>query len=265
MIRVLPYAAAAAHGLLCCWLAVSALPLWALLASGDAGAGLVLLVAGIVALLGLRTTLAVLLALGARAAAGLHIGSARVLAAAALRCSPRALRTALAGSLTGLVVTGSLASGALAVPAGTGPAAAAVQETAASPSSSPSPGWPVTEEPGPAPEHSPGWPVDPGADAPEDPGSGVPDAPEDPGPGEDRPDRPDSRPGAPPGDAPEAAEPRVVTVARGDSLWSIAAATEGTRDPAVLAAAVGAIHRENRAVIGADPNLILPGARLEIP
>lgn len=250
MIRVLPYAAAAAHGLLCLWCAASAAPLAARFAAGDPGAGLVLLIAAAVALLGLRTTLAVLLALGARAAGGLHLGGARVLAAAALRCSPRTLRTALAGSLTGLVVTGSLASGALAVPAGTG-ATAADQDTAA-PSSSPSPGWPVTEEPDPAPERSPGWPVDPGADAPEDLGA---EAPEAPGQRDDRTEKPEDDPSG----------PRVVTVVAGDSLWSIAAAAEGTREPAVVAAAVGAIHRENRAVIGADPNLILPGARLEIP
>ncbi|MGW9827666.1 resuscitation-promoting factor RpfA [Brevibacterium pityocampae] len=263
MIRVLPFAAAAAHGLLCCWLAASATRLWDRFSTGDAGAGLVLLVAGAVALLGLRATLAVLLTVGARAAAALHHGSGRALAAAALRCSPRALRLALAGSLTGLVVTGSLTTGALAVAAATGPAPRAGQESAVPasvPAAAPSPGWPVTEEPDPAPEHSPGWPVDPGTGAPDDPESEPPAAP---GPDEDR----TRSPGPPdePGAEPEGPRPRTVTVSAGDSLWSIAAEMEGTRDPAAVASAVAAIHRENRAVIGSDPNLILPGSRLEIP
>jgi nucleoid-associated protein YgaU len=57
-----------------------------------------------------------------------------------------------------------------------------------------------------------------------------------------------------------------VVVAPGDSLWSIAASTlpEGTPD-AVIARRWRAIYAANRDRIGADPDLIVPGLRLDLP
>ena len=56
---------------------------------------------------------------------------------------------------------------------------------------------------------------------------------------------------------------RRVVVHRGDSLWSIAAATLGPGTPdARIAAAVGRIHAANASTIGDDPDLIFPGQRL---
>lgn len=56
----------------------------------------------------------------------------------------------------------------------------------------------------------------------------------------------------------------------GDSLWRIAGATLATRrginpSSAEIAQFWPSIYEANRAVIGADPNLILPGQHLEIP
>jgi len=58
----------------------------------------------------------------------------------------------------------------------------------------------------------------------------------------------------------------AVLVRSGDSLWSIAAARLGPRaGSGEVAAAVHGWYAENRAVIGADPDLILPGQRLLPP
>ena len=87
--------------------------------------------------------------------------------------------------------------------------------------------------------------------------------------GGDAPDRegaPDTRPREEPRTPADDPAPRTeVVVAPGDSLWSIAAAQRSEASAADLARDVATIHRENRAVIGADPDLILPGSRLEIP
>ena len=55
-----------------------------------------------------------------------------------------------------------------------------------------------------------------------------------------------------------------VTVAPGDSLWSIASALSPGADDARITEAWHAIHAENAASI-ADPSLIYPGQRLTIP
>lgn len=59
---------------------------------------------------------------------------------------------------------------------------------------------------------------------------------------------------------------RVVVVAPGDTLWGLAAAALG---PGATDAEVTAewhrIHGLNRAVVGADPDLIRPGQRLVLP
>lgn len=58
----------------------------------------------------------------------------------------------------------------------------------------------------------------------------------------------------------------TVTVRPGDSLWSIAARQlpPGASDAAV-ARTSALLHRLNRDVIGADPDLIHPGQRLQLP
>lgn len=179
------------------------------------------------------------------------------LRAAALRWAPRTLASTL---LAATAVAGSAQFAHSA-----GPAA-------------PDPGWPTV----PAAPRDPGWPTtgpdgtSPGSDS----GGGQPpaDSPDEPGPDESAPDRapedksPDEETSddrAPrddgPRDGPRAAPdraPRIHVVEPGESLWSIAGEfTDSTADQAEL---VAAIHAENRAIIGADPDLIMPGQRLEI-
>lgn len=71
----------------------------------------------------------------------------------------------------------------------------------------------------------------------------------------------------PPTPAPAAPLPRGVhVVVPGDSLFSIAAATlPEDAPPEAVAVRWRAIHALNRAVIGADPDLIHPGQRLALP
>jgi nucleoid-associated protein YgaU len=57
----------------------------------------------------------------------------------------------------------------------------------------------------------------------------------------------------------------TVTVRSGDSLWRIAAAALPGAEAAEIVAYVAVLHDRNRAVIGDDPDLILPGQRLELP
>jgi hypothetical protein len=69
-------------------------------------------------------------------------------------------------------------------------------------------------------------------------------------------------------DAPSRETGRVHTVHHGDTLWDIAAAhlPPGTsKTNAAIDAYWRQIWHANRAVVGADPDLIFPGARLEIP
>jgi nucleoid-associated protein YgaU len=73
-----------------------------------------------------------------------------------------------------------------------------------------------------------------------------------------------------PGPVPVEIANRVHEVVRGESLWRIAATTiEARTDSRPRNAAVAGfwprIYERNRTVIGDDPNLILPGQRLEIP
>lgn len=59
--------------------------------------------------------------------------------------------------------------------------------------------------------------------------------------------------------------PRVV-VRPGDCLWTITAGLLGPgADDAAVARAWPRLHRLNRAAIGADPDLLLPGASLRVP
>lgn len=67
-------------------------------------------------------------------------------------------------------------------------------------------------------------------------------------------------------DATPAPRPRTVVVEPGDTLWALAAASlsPGASDAAV-AARVALLHRTNRATLGPDPDLILPGQELRLP
>ena len=69
--------------------------------------------------------------------------------------------------------------------------------------------------------------------------------------------------------APEPVEPAepvdVHVVQSGDSLWQIATEQAGTTAAPQVQDLVTAIHDENRAVIGPDPDLILPGQEIRLP
>ena len=68
------------------------------------------------------------------------------------------------------------------------------------------------------------------------------------------------------GSVTRAVSSRVVVVAPGDSLWSLAAADLPPGAPVDLVDAHWrAIHAANRALIGDDPDLIHPGMRLRLP
>jgi hypothetical protein len=61
-------------------------------------------------------------------------------------------------------------------------------------------------------------------------------------------------------------EPAVVVVRPGDTLWDLARSElPPEADDATVAARVHQIHRANRAVIGANPDLIRPHQRLRMP
>ncbi len=62
------------------------------------------------------------------------------------------------------------------------------------------------------------------------------------------------------------ARPVTVRIRRGDSLWSMTAALIGPRAPVPrVAHAWPRLFHANRAVIGADPDLVLPGTTLRVP
>jgi nucleoid-associated protein YgaU len=56
-----------------------------------------------------------------------------------------------------------------------------------------------------------------------------------------------------------------VTVAAGDSLWSITARQLGTADVAAIDSGWRELYALNRDVIGDDPGLILPRQVLDLP
>lgn len=71
------------------------------------------------------------------------------------------------------------------------------------------------------------------------------------------------RPDAP---VPPAPRSRTVVVEPGDTLWALAAASLPTgASNADVAARVALLHRTNRATVGPDPDLILPGQELRLP
>ncbi|MCF2574204.1 LysM peptidoglycan-binding domain-containing protein [Brevibacterium sp. UCMA 11754] len=116
------------------------------------------------------------------------------------------------------------------------------------------PGWPTALPDDPPPD--PGWPTAPPKAEPTSPVAEpeLPDA-------EPSPSSPKNRP---PQDAPGNHDegPGIYIVGTGESLWSIAAdqpSSGGTTQDIV-----DDIYSANRDVIGANPNLIMPGQRLEI-
>jgi hypothetical protein len=147
------------------------------------------------------------------------------------------------------VVAGAAGLGVLLAPAAAtaGPAASGASTPATSVSAppTPTPTWPSDPPTLPAP----GWPTATPTTAPGGPAGAIP-----------RHDAPPPHPARP------AHQGGRVVVRPGDSLWGIAAAQLG-RDgtPARTAAAWPRWYAANRAVIGADPDLIKPGQRLAWP
>ncbi|MFE2656401.1 MULTISPECIES: LysM peptidoglycan-binding domain-containing protein [unclassified Brevibacterium] len=207
------------------------------------------------------------------------------LSAAAVRLAPRML----ASSVLTAVAIGCAAQSAAALGSNDGPSIgddarvaggssiAAVPRTASvtdrsgvdggpvSSSDLPDPGWPTT----PGAPLDPGWPTTDPADPPNstdpptstDPPDGASDTADDTD-GE-TPDTGTRDPDAPAAPGPDASTPTVHIVSRGESLWSIASGLTDSDD--ARGTLVAAIHSANRDVIGADPDLIMPGQRLEIP
>ncbi len=168
------------------------------------------------------------LAVGLLAAAAARLPGLAGAAAGALArlLLPRVVRSVLAGSAGLGVLLAPVAAGA----AGTGPAAAgptARPAVAARTATLPSPTWPLAAGHSPAVDvPPPGWPVDHPAHEPAD----------------------------------------RVPVHPGDSLWVIAARRLGPRARAAdVAAAWPRWYAANRAVIGADPDRLVPGEVLHAP
>ena len=81
---------------------------------------------------------------------------------------------------------------------------------------------------------------------------------------------PAAEPPGPSHDADATAAPRPTTldevvVRPGDTLWGLAAAALPAASDADLVAAWPVLHRLNRAAVGRDPDLLLPGTVLQLP
>jgi hypothetical protein len=174
----------------------------------------------------LRIVLAVALTTVARRRPGLR--------SAAVRCAPAALRPFIARALIGGLLGAGLA----------GPAAWADTP----PCSAPGSGVPVLDRADLCrAEAKPSLPIAPPAAQP--------------GPARTGPAAAGPADGA--ADAPRA---QVITVAAGDSLWSISSRLLGrTAAAADIAAAWPLLWAQNRSLIGPDPDLIHPGTELRIP
>lgn len=143
------------------------------------------------------------------------------------------------------VVIGAAGLGLFLAPVAAGASASAGGGGHAAASTStppiPTPTWPSDPPSLPAP----GWPSGPAAATPN---GNVPP------------------PGARPPQSAQPADARAVLVRPGDSLWDLAAARLGADGTlAQTAAAWPRWYAANRAVIGADPDLIKPGQRLTPP
>lgn len=58
---------------------------------------------------------------------------------------------------------------------------------------------------------------------------------------------------------------RRYTIRPGDTLWDIAAEVLGTDEPSRIARYWPQLHRANRAAIGSNPHLLIPGTVLHLP
>lgn len=184
-----------------------------------------------------------------------------------LRIVPTVLRSSVLAAASASLAVNAAQASPLPADMHVSEASAASAESA---SATLDPGWPTALPDDPPPD--PGWPTVPPKDEPESPAAGPEspaaeaDSPEDkPVPSPPR-DRPPNDAGSPPGDKDgdesigEDSDIHIVGV--GESLWSIAvdhASSGGTAQDIV-----DDIYSANRDVIGTNPNLIMPGQRLEI-
>lgn len=203
------------------------------------------------------------------------------LSSAVVRAMPVVLRSSVLAAISATVAVQAAHaapidhSGYAPVPSSGG------EQTASAPlrphaSAHPSAGLPAVG----SPAVDPSWPTTPGDSSPEDGNDGDADSgPLDPGwptapvdPPESVTDGSDPRrscPNSPTGPAEndsDGGDPSlpasVRVVSAGDSLWTIAA--DVADSPADIHDLVETIYADNRDVIGPDPNLIMPGQRLEI-
>lgn len=217
----------------------------------------VIVAIGAAALLFSRLGLGAVLALAVRLLPAGHLRSAAI--TAMLRIMPTMLRsTALAAASATLAL--QAAHGAPAHDSSSPrtdhsvTAPASVDDSAADTAApAPDPGWPTSPGDDPPPR-DPGWPTD--APAAGDSPVATPPSPDSSRTSPKGDDEPDEDPAA---DTRPAAD---HVVRNGESLWSIAEdhAANG-QDTEEL---VAEIYADNRDRIGPDPNLIMPGQRLEI-
>ncbi|MCT1658028.1 LysM peptidoglycan-binding domain-containing protein [Brevibacterium luteolum] len=250
-----------AHIVITLCLCASAPELMTALGGGDIGAAVVLLAGSAAVVAGARLTCATLLS-GLAYAAGLFgRTAAQRCAQAAIAMSPVRFRRVFAASCAGLILTGTgFATAAAAAPDAPSPGwpTRPAESSTTAPSS---PGWPTRSpdapaaSPTPAPEGSTSAPADgrdPTTPYPDDSTAQSDASGTDSGPDAD--DR-----------TTESSGPETATVSAGDSLWTIAAEHYTGAASAELSDRVESIHSANRHIIGADPNLIMPGQRLEMP
>lgn len=205
---------------------------------------------------GLLWSLAAWALLGLAAAAAAHLPGTvgRAGRAVLIMVVPRALRGSLLAALSAGLALGPVVS------AGATPAAASRPNVPAAQSSG-GPAVPASAVPASAPA---GSQADPTASlpAPRWPGSLIASQPSRPGSSS----APTAQPGTPATTGPAGQPAKTVTVAPGDSLWVIAGRwISPPDDPAATGAAWPKWYAANRAVIGADPDLIRPGQVLRAP
>jgi nucleoid-associated protein YgaU len=183
--------------------------------------------------------LAAMWLIAAWVAAGITAGAAASLPGAAGRLGAAVARVVLPRALY-RIVAGAAGLGVLVTP---GLAAACAAPVAAASSSTPTP---IPDWPSDSAVPTPQWPIEAAR-------------------------HPGHRPAPPPHDEQRLptrhrAAPRTVVVQAGDTLWGIAAEhVPGRATPTRIARAWPRWYAANRAVIGDDPNLIVPGQHLRTP
>lgn len=176
----------------------------------------------------------------------------------------RTLARALLPAAVYRVVAGAAGLGVLLAPIAAGaavphPSRGIVVPGGGSPSI-PAPTWPTDPPPRPPSVPTPAWPMDPPRHKAAVPAPGRPVSPA------STPPAPSSSVPPVPASVSPASPARSVVVRPGDSLWRIAAAELGpAATPGRLARAWPQWYAANRAVIGADPDVIRPGQHLRPP